>query len=512
MSVSLSTYLLTVFSPTYRISHLFGHLLFFLSCTASYASLPPPTWKDPASEDPVILCKEIINGHPEHWGSGASESVFSEFGPLEKNRGDWQLYQLLESPGITLDAEGESEQISREQLLEVLRIAANEPRKISRIIAEVTLQRGLKEYKQAYDIASKFLDSGDIAAEEAIAFLDHRYGYAKLEEAKGLKTHSEPDKVGVPDHPRVQEKLKALGRSLPNPVSQANAIQVVYEFYSLLEEERIGLGAYEPYRKFRAVMEELNRSRIAQRRIYRSSISILKPESGTVWQLNEPVTLEWETTHIGPEKSLRFFLVKGEMVVQELGKFKNVGVAENIRLNKNIDSGDDYRVVAIEMFPANKYYIAKVASPPFSIQRPVRKPPADRLEEPLPAMAGTKDAMEPRATFDGRSISYVKELTVDAGDIRISIWDHGRQDKDIVSIYLNGSAVVSRHSLTYRKSHFDVHLENGSRNDLFLYAHNLGQYPPNTVSIEIAGNTTSENIVLNSDLKSCEAVLIHVRP
>src|SRR5690606_31905208 len=127
---------------------------------------------------------------------------------------------------------------SREQLLEVLRIAANEPRKISRIIAEVTLQRGLKEYKQAYDIASKFLDSGDIAAEEAIAFLDHRYGYAKLEEAKGLQTHSEPDKVGVPDHPRVQEKLKALGRSLPNPVSQANAIQVVYEFYSLLEEER----------------------------------------------------------------------------------------------------------------------------------------------------------------------------------------------------------------------------------------------------------------------------------
>jgi len=80
-----------------------------------------------------------------------------------------------------------------------------------------------------------------------------------------------------------------------------------------------------------------------------------------------------------------------------------------------------------------------------------------------------------------------------------------------VSIYLNGEAVVSRHSLTYRKKHFELVLDAARKNDLFLYAHNLGIYPPNTVSIEIVDGDSSENIILNSDLKSCEAMLISVK-
>ncbi|NND79459.1 MAG: hypothetical protein HKN53_06145 [Maribacter sp.] len=54
-------------------------------------------------------------------------------------------------------------------------------------------------------------------------------------------------------------------------------------------------------------------------------------------------------------------------------------------------------------------------------------------------------------------------------------------------------------------------MDPSKKNDLFLYAHNLGEYAPNTVAIEISDGKTSENIVLNSDLKSCEAVLISVK-
>jgi hypothetical protein len=264
-------------------------------------------------------------------------------------------------------------------------------------------------------------------------------------------------------------------------------------------------------------MEQLNKSRIANRRKYRATIAISDPARGTVWQLNEPGSVEWSTENIQADKSLRFFLVKGEMVVQELGTFKNNGAAAGIRLNKNIDSGDDYRVVGIELFPANKYYNAKVATPNFSIRRPPRptKTPvakADTSPVKVELMAIDADSANlARKSFEGRKISYVRELTVDAADIRISIWDHGRQDQDIVSIYLNGQPVVAEHSLTYRKKHFDIHLDPTQKNDLFLYAHNLGFYPPNTVSIEVIDNSTSENIVLNSDLKSCEAVLINVK-
>jgi len=117
---------------------------------------------------------------------------------------------------------------------------------------------------------------------------------------------------------------------------------------------------------------------------------------------------------------------------------------------------------------------------------------------------------EIRNNFDGRTINYVKELNVKGANISINLWDHGRKDGDIVSIYLNGEAIVSKYLLEYTKRVFELKLDASKPNDLFLYAHNLGQYPPNTVSIEITDGEISENIVLNSDLKSCEAVLINV--
>ena len=123
---------------------------------------------------------------------------------------------------------------------------------------------------------------------------------------------------------------------------------------------------------------------------------------------------------------------------------------------------------------------------------------------------GTPEKPAIRKSFDGRNINYVKELNVAGENIRINLWDHGRKDGDIVSIYLNGEAIVSKYLLEYTKKVFDITLDSSKPNDLFLYAHNLGRFPPNTVSIEITDGVVSENIILNSDLKSCEAVIINV--
>ena len=263
--------------------------------------------------------------------------------------------------------------------------------------------------------------------------------------------------------------------------------------------------------------------------------------------------------------------------------FKNENLKDGIVLNRSLPAGDNYKVMGIEQFPANKYHVAKFATPFFSIRkapRPEKKPaPTPEPEEevvaeivvpepapepdPVPAPIEEAKPEEPvivepvineqppkkeeikkepiieqapieqepveqvvedaapkkeseeeialRNFFDGRSISYTKELLVEAENITISLWDHGRQDGDIVSIYLNGELVVSKHTLTYKKKVYEVKLNNAKPNDLFLYAHNLGRFAPNTVSIEINDGSTSENIILNSDLKSCEAVLINVK-
>lgn len=481
-------------------------------------------------DDPIEQCKKIIDAHPEHWTSGASTAILERFALGSELQKEEQIYRLLESPGLTLDFlqddEGGSEKyLSKNLLLKLLRNAVNAPQATSRNVARATLSEGLQEYTRAYSIAGKYQASREVSMEDAIAFLDNRYGYAKLEDAQQLLNTQMDISSAADENKKVRDKLRAIEKRYPDNISAENTLKEIYEFYRLLEEENIGIAAFEPYRQFKQVMEELNKSRIAQRRKYRSIIKITQPQSSTVWQLNEAVSLEWTTSNIPAEKSIRFFLVKGETVVQELGTFKNIGAATGIRLNKNIDSGSDYKVVGIELFPANKNFVAKIATSNFTIRRPERKKPAAVVKEtpkeiktePLEQRANMA-VTEPdslryeRMSFEGRKISYVQELTVDATDIRISIWDHGRQDRDIVSIYLNGEAVVSKHYLTYHKKHFDVRLDANKKNDLFLYAHNLGFYPPNTVSIEVIDNSTSENIVLNSDLQSCEAVLINVRP
>ena len=270
----------------------------------------------------------------------------------------------------------------------------------------------------------------------------------------------------------------------------------------------------------------------------KSGIQITSPNQSTIWSIPQKVSLAWTTENIGPEKSIRFFLVRNEMVVQELGSFKNTGSAKGIELAKNIGSGNQYQVVGIELFPDDKFNIAKFVTPFFSItnkasderkkkhhlaekekrgltKRKKRKKRKEKKEQgqTISTEATTESAKSKpslREQFDDRKISYTEELSFSNENITIKIWDHGRQDGDIVSIYLNGAPVVSRHYLTYYKREFKVKLNPNKSNDLFLYAHNLGDAPPNTVSLEISDGTKSENLILNSDLQSCEAVMISV--
>ncbi|MEP2239471.1 MAG: hypothetical protein ABJI22_13980 [Maribacter sp.] len=283
-----------------------------------------------------------------------------------------------------------------------------------------------------------------------------------------------------------------------------------------------------------------------------ATINIDSPNESSVWNIPDKIALQWNTVKIDTSKSIRFFLVRNEMVVQELGSFKNDGFEDGIELAKNIGSGDRYQVVAIELFPDDKFNIAKKVTPFFSIinvasderkkkqqlanvntvapkkkRSRVKKKAKEKIAPKQTAIAQaeskpdttyenkpdttTESKPETRDSFDGRKISYTKEFEFNSEDVVIKIWDHGRQDGDIVSIYLNGVQVIKKYYLTYWKKEFKIKLDPKKSNDLFLYAHNLGDSPPNTVSVEISDGEKSENIVLNSDLKSCEAVLISVK-
>jgi len=233
----------------------------------------------------------------------------------------------------------------------------------------------------------------------------------------------------------------------------------------------------------------------------KTALKISSPNSKTVWMSPGRAELEWSTENIPENKTIQFYLSKDDMVVQELGIFSNTSFIDEIKLDPGME-GDNYRVFGIELYPEDKYSIAKFATSMFTIKK------VPRVKSVIIEKTPEKPVI--RETFDGRKINYVKELNVTGENIQINLWDHGRKDGDVVSIYLNGEAIVSKYLLEYTKRVFELKLDASKSNDLFLYAHNLGQFPPNTVSIEISDGKISENIILNSDLKSCEAVLINV--
>ncbi len=254
----------------------------------------------------------------------------------------------------------------------------------------------------------------------------------------------------------------------------------------------------------------------------KSTLTISYPLSSTVWETNEPAKLQWKTQNIDSSKSIRFFLLRNKTVVQELGRFKNSGDAQGIQLAKNVGSGDNYQVMGIELFPDNKDQIAKYATSFFSIRNKeadLRKEQFEQARNNSIAanVQGRKSRKEPIPNpplpkeFEGRRISYVKNLTFDTERLKVKVWDHQEEDGDIVSIYLNGNLVLSKHLLTNSQQEFDIELDSEKPNDFLLYAHNLGEVSPNTVSVEITSDKKSEKMTLNSYLRSCEAVLISVK-
>ncbi len=479
------------------------------------------------TDDPIALSKQLITNEPIPWKSDTKSAVLALYGSSAQLGTNDDKYILLESPSLAFDFfqgghTNMGENISKGLLLEILNQAVNNPETLTSRLARATISKSLAEYQNAYNIADKYKETKDITFEESIRFLENRYGYSKLDHAQKLMNNTAKVNTTAYDEKnkkKVLSKLKEIEKKYPDQIAWVEALPLLEEWYRLLEEGQVGIAAYGPYVDFKRSMDQLNQSRINERISFRSSIKITYPDSSTVWTQPGPVDIKWESTNIDSDKPIRFFLVKDDMVVQDLGTFKNSEYKDGISIRRGLPAGNNYRIMGIEQQPLNKYHVAKFATPFFTIEKAERKkeaPLAVNSAEPVkiktstPTLDASEEVKPLRQMFAGRTISYVKELVVDSDQIQIILWDHGRMDGDVVSIYLNGEEVIKKHHLTYKEVLFEVELDSKNKNDLFLYAHNLGKFPPNTVSIKIKDNSSTEEIVLNSDLKSCESVLINV--
>ncbi|MFN0201574.1 MAG: hypothetical protein ACKVTZ_08645 [Bacteroidia bacterium] len=138
-----------------------------------------------------------------------------------------------------------------------------------------------------------------------------------------------------------------------------------------------------------------------------------------------------------------------------------------------------------------------------SVIKPEPKPitPAPKKEPKKPELVKYSQGGKPQSILD-RRVKQPEEVIVHNKKVKLLVWDHGAQDNDTLSLNLNGVWVLEHFGLQKAKKAIEVELNEGD-NFIILYAHNLGNVPPNTISMSISDGTVERSLKLESNLNAC---------
>ncbi len=132
----------------------------------------------------------------------------------------------------------------------------------------------------------------------------------------------------------------------------------------------------------------------------------------------------------------------------------------------------------------------------------------DTIDNRLPELVLKPDTIPTK--IEGRPINKEAEFTFRGNRLTITVWDNRTADGDVVSLFLNEKNILKEFTISKDRLDVEVDVKEGVDYYLTLYAHNLGDIPPNTVALYISDGQRKKFITLTSDLKACGAVKIKV--
>lgn len=125
------------------------------------------------------------------------------------------------------------------------------------------------------------------------------------------------------------------------------------------------------------------------------------------------------------------------------------------------------------------------------------------------------DVRKPKITYidqlEGRKVRKGRTVVVHHEEITIQVHDKNEIDGDSIALYYGDSLVVEHVALTKKKQSFTLKIDKENPTQLILYAENLGSVPPNTAALTIKDGKESTDIVLGSDFKYCDSVMLQYK-
>ncbi len=119
-----------------------------------------------------------------------------------------------------------------------------------------------------------------------------------------------------------------------------------------------------------------------------------------------------------------------------------------------------------------------------------------------------KPASAYMAELNGRKVRKGRNITVHSEEITIQVFDKNEVDGDSISLYYGDSLIVEHLALTKKKISFTIRVDKNKPRQIVLFAENQGSVPPNTACIVIKDGRNSTDVVLQSDFKYCDSVML----
>ncbi|WP_281616284.1 hypothetical protein [Flammeovirga sp. SubArs3] len=128
-------------------------------------------------------------------------------------------------------------------------------------------------------------------------------------------------------------------------------------------------------------------------------------------------------------------------------------------------------------------------------------------EEVIVAVVDTPKVEVPeKVIYEDRPTEVQSSIYITTYEVSLAIWDNKTVDGDIVSLFWNGEHIIEEYELTAKKKKLKIRYEPGKENVLILYAHNLGDDPPNTMAIQIKAGKKKRELSIRSTLGKSGAI------
>lgn len=104
--------------------------------------------------------------------------------------------------------------------------------------------------------------------------------------------------------------------------------------------------------------------------------------------------------------------------------------------------------------------------------------------------------------FTKRKNEIVNEIEVESDSLKVSLYDNGEIDGDIISLFYNQQLILNSQKLTHKSIRINLVLDSlKTVNEISMFAENLGLIPPNTALMVIEDGKKRFEIRLSSSME-----------